>query len=936
MADVILGGDFTVYYTADAARKQIKWTGAAATTRTANELYSALQDLFDELSQLDDGSPMSAQTPTEYTIGAIDASDTVPWFIDDETIQRITGGAIKTAKWERIQGIQAGIVQIAVSANAAIVYGDIGTVVTVTAGTNTAATGVLVDFKGAGATTKLFVRPTNATATHDFTGATNITINANATGVMTCVVTTGESLWANIYSLGSLTSDSGKNPTADLYVYKSGAKVTSLTAGQSAYQWWFPTTANGGHIDILMKVKEPGATPFTATTSVSINVTGMSINAGLLRVGQPIFGSAILAGTTIASIVSINSITLSQAATGASTNIYVNTIDGGYVTVLAREFDTAYDYFTVDLNSGGRNPIPLATGSDLNNTIGPRMFVASAGTGTFTVGEIIYTGASLVAATAKAVITAVSGTTPTQTVRYTLIGNLTELSATVTGAVSTATASTFSTSPTTSNAALNPASFSGAGMGITYGAFTDDINNGNLGKSYGIKIDPGANKYVLSSIYEWTKFITRRGSAGFSLNNGANGDTSAINGERYLGAETILTYTTAGFGAYAAGTVIFQSATGAFGTVVAHDNANTTAQTGGWTKFILLRNVRGSFNASSVTDGTNATVPTGVNTFTPIKANPFGTFAGGKFFCAPGVHFNRANLASTDIQAYQLTSLDSSTQVPPNIITVAISGLAVGDATGVFATRTTAGVVDKASYTMPTTAAAGGTSLVITSGTRTAIATDEPQAGFIRAVKTISAGITQEHRYRYASWTSTTFTLSTVTAGQGAILTATAAQFWNSKTNAADTGGNLLRVTLGTAISAAEVFVGDMVFTAASATPTISIGQGSIIKIDDNTHIWVRVYGTVTLGNWSGAGNVIAFNKVATTYANTDKLYVPIIDSFIASGTSISNSLIYSSDINVLVRVRQARNILPFEQSTTVVSTGLTVSAIRSTDTIIT
>ena len=931
MADVILAGDFTVFYSADNARKQVKWTGAATTTRTANELYSALQDLFDELSQLDDGSPMSAQTPTEYTIGAIDASDTVPWFIDDETIQRITGGAIKTALWTRIPTVQAGIVRVTLQGvgTNTIGYADIGNAISATAGATS--TGTLLDVRGSGNTVTLFIRPTDATATHNWTGATALLCNTQTSTAVTVVVTTGESLWANIYSLGSLTSDSGKNPTADLYVYKSGAKVQRLSSGQPAYQWW-PT----GHIDILMKVKEAGATPFTATTSASITVTGMSINAGLLRVGQPIFGSAIPAGTTIASIVSISSITLSQAATGASTNIYVTTIDGGYVTVLAREFDTTYDYFTVDLNSGGRNPIPLATGSDLNNTIGPRMFVASTGTGTFTVGEIIYTGASLVAATAKAVITAVSGTTPTQTVRYTLIGDLTELSATVTGAVSTATATAFSTAPTTSNAVLNPAGFSGAGMGITYGAFTDDINNGNLSKSYGIKIDPGANKYVLSSMYEWTKFITRRGSAGFSLNNGANGDTSSINGERYLGAETILTYTTAGFGAYAAGTVIFQSATGAFGTVVAHDNANTTAQTGGWTKFILLRNVRGSFNATSVTDGTNATVPTGVNTFTPIKANPFGTFAGGKFFCAPGVSFNRTNLAAGDIQAYQLTALDSSTQVPPNIIAVAISGLTIGDAAGVFATRTTAGVVDKATYTMPTTAAAGGTSLVVTSGVRTAIATDEPAAGFIRVVKTISTGITQEHRYRYASWTGTTFTFSTVTTGQGAVLTGTAAQFWNSKTNVADTGGNLIQVTLGTALSASEVFNGDMVFTAASGTPTTSIAQGAIVKIVSTTLIWVRVFGTVTLGNWSGVGNVIAYNKVATTYANTDKLYVPIIDSYIASGTSISNSLIYSADINVLVRVRQARNILPFEQTTTVGSTGLTVSAIRSTDTIIT
>jgi hypothetical protein len=57
MSDTILGGDFTVYYLSDNNRKQIKWTGSATGTRTANELYSALQDLFDELGQIDDGTP---------------------------------------------------------------------------------------------------------------------------------------------------------------------------------------------------------------------------------------------------------------------------------------------------------------------------------------------------------------------------------------------------------------------------------------------------------------------------------------------------------------------------------------------------------------------------------------------------------------------------------------------------------------------------------------------------------------------------------------------------------------------------------------------------------------------------------------------------------------------------------------------------------------
>lgn len=905
MSDVILSGDVTVYYTADNSRKQIKWSGSASGTRTVNQLYSALQDLFDELSQLDDGTPMSAQTPTQYTIGAIDASDLTPWFIDDETIQHLTGGAITTSLWTRITGTQPGIIRVALSANAAIVYGDIGNPISATAGSSS--TGVLLDLQGSGATTVLYIRPTDATSTHDWTGTTNITCNAHASGACTVTVTTGEPLWPNIYSLGSIAVDKGNNPISDLYVYRKGSKVTALSSGASAYQWWVT-----GQIDILIKAKEPGATPFTGTTSAGVNtITGMNINAGLLRVGQPVFGSGIPAGTTIASITAYNSVTLSQNATGASTNLYANTIDGAYVTVLAREYDNTYDYFTVDLNSGGRNPIPLATGDDLNNHTGIRTLTASAGTGTFQVGEIAYTGASLAAATAKGVVTAVAGTGATTVISYYVIGNLTDLSVTVTGAVSgaTVTAGSF----TDNAAASNPKSLTGMAINSVVGGYGVDLNNGNGTKRYSIQIDPGANKYTLAKMYEWTKYVTRRGSTDTTNNNG-------INGEAYIGPDFKFSYTTLTGAQMASGDVVFQAATGAFGTVVTHDTTN---------KQIVVRNSRGTFSTGALVDvntPSNSTdAGTTASSITPIKPNPYGTFAGGKFFCATGVCLNNTNLASTDVQAYQLTALDGTVQTPPNVISVGLTGLQVGDGTGIF--RLSTGSIDKAQYTMPTTASTGGTTIVVTSGTRTAIASDEPQAGYLRAVKTVSVGITQEHRYRYASWSGATFTLATVTSGQDAALTATAA------TNV----GNLVTVTLGTAISTAEVQVGDMVYTYASATPGTPLSAGMIVEITDTTHVKVRdLASSPTLANWSGVGNKIAFNKVAQTYANTDKAYIPLIDYHVSSGSSISNSLIYSADISVLVRVRQYKSIQPFEQTTTVGSTGLSVSAIRTTDTIAT
>ena len=55
--------DWTVDYVA----KTVTHT-AGTTVYTVNALYSYLMDLFDELGQMDDSVPMSAQTPTEYSL----------------------------------------------------------------------------------------------------------------------------------------------------------------------------------------------------------------------------------------------------------------------------------------------------------------------------------------------------------------------------------------------------------------------------------------------------------------------------------------------------------------------------------------------------------------------------------------------------------------------------------------------------------------------------------------------------------------------------------------------------------------------------------------------------------------------------------------------------------------------------------------------------
>lgn len=72
----------------------------------------------------------------------------------------------------------------------------------------------------------------------------------------------------------------------------------------------------------------------------------------------------------------------------------------------------------------------------------------------------------------------------------------------------------------------------------------------------------------------------------------------------------------------------------------------------------------------------------------------------------------------------------------------------------------------------------------------------------------------------------------------------------------------------------------------------------------------------------------------AVTCANNAPLYSPLVDDT-AAGTSMSKSFVYVSDFDVVARVRK-KGILPFENTATVTTAGASVSAIRTTDTIVT
>jgi hypothetical protein len=230
-----------------------------------------------------------------------------------------------------------------------------------------------------------------------------------------------------------------------------------------------------------------------------------------------------------------------------------------------------------------------------------------------------------------------------------------------------------------------------------------------------------------------------------------------------------------------------------------------------------------AYNAT--VDGTAGDLYITANTAYAVKKpSPLGTFAGGKFFGAQGIFVQ--NTAAADIQAFELIDSNGTTQNPPNLQTLEVTAVVVGDSVSVY--RRTGSAVNKTEFTITTPAGAyNGTGDTIIRVDE-AITADHPTAG------TVVVGDT---RYTYTSF-------------------------------AAGAPGE---------------------FTISSALP-------ADLSVSDNC-------------------------------------YVPLIEET-ATATTSSVNLEFVSARDILIRVRK-KGILPFEVQSSFGSTGASVAAIRTTDTIV-
>jgi hypothetical protein len=807
VSDTILSGDFTVYYEAENRQKRIKWSGSATGTRTANELYSALQDLFDELNQMDDGTPISAQTPTEYTIGIIDPGDDDPWFMDLETAEHLTNGAITTASWTRVVGSNTGLVVIPVTSNV-IVLGDVGNDITHD-GDNDA--GTLLDVIEAGATDYLVVRPDSNAAANNFdTGSGGLTCNGN-TATQAGVAVTGEQLWANIYTIGTIEANT------HIYVYQN---VNQLTAIDGTSTWW-----PDGQIDILVPVKD-----YTAA-------------------GFPL-------------------------------------VDEGYITVFARQYSKLYGNFEVDLSGGGRNPIPLATADDLDNETGVLQMVLTDASDNFTVGEIIEDNDD---SNIQGIVTSNTGTAPNITLQYYLIGDP------ISGFYSGTQWFTGQTSTASGNA-VGPTDVGPPALGtlptIVHANTKVDIDDDGTDELYSVTID--CNQNTLADVYEWCKYITRRGETGTT-------PTDGIEGERYIGTDYYIDYSAGSLsGTINEGVTVSGLTSLAKGVVVAHHTTD---------EVLMLRNSRGSFSAGETVQydtGANQATSIAATAFSPKSAAPFGTFAGGKFFCARGVVLT--DYKSTEENSFQLIDDTGTVRERPTSVSMTVTNTRLGDRVAVFRLTVSGGIVNKAEYSC-TVQAAGATTLVIDTGG--GITADTPGKSLGGTIRLVDVDAQQEYRLRFSSWSSSTFTLAstssdTLEVGSGPTDLVATGAFTNAKV------GDLIR----------------------NQTRSNAITYLTAIADNDNATCSPAVTD-------QQSGDTFDINVLPVATATDDTAYVPLIDAYETIGDDVTPgsegaSLVFSSTIYARVRVRNAGIIIPFEVDTEIGSGGASVAAIRTVDSIYT
>jgi len=608
-------------------------------------------------------------------------------------------------------------------------------------------------------------------------------------------------------------------------------------------------------------------------------------------------------------------------------------IADGDVEVFARRYTALYDNFRLNVAGGGFSALPLASAPDINNTTGySNSGTLTSVTGTPTVGNAVYVGATFATATAKGVVTAGDATN----FDYYLIGDLTDLGSTTAvkgydfdAAADDGFLATTGTIGTTSGGPADATAGEGGTVTITLDHTDVDHDGNGTPEPYSITVDCQGD-VAIAKVYERIKYVTRRGQD----NSFWDTNSSNMPGETYRGLDTFVEFDGAVGGAMTDG----ENVTGQNGYTARLAGYSTSTAWASAADYITLSDSQTSLDSiidndtiSGVTSGNTVEARTvagggsyGIITFTSPKASPFGTFTGSQIFGARGVAF--INPDSADVQNYILTDDIGDLNTPPNTVSFTVTNTAALDRILVARDTGTSGVIDKDQFGGMTAASAGDTSITIGDGS---LNEQVPQSGYIRVVDTDPAlsrlGNTdtqQEHKYEYSSRDASTgvFTLTAVTDAAGTC---------NTGSNNTTLVGNATSWSSG----GTPVQVGMLVRNVTSG------GVWEVVSVDSDTQLTInKLYGPAAGGDdWNDGVDDYEINRVITAYTTDDDAYDLILDVE-ASTTSVSNTFTktLSANFGVVVNVRQGKVILPFTLNQTQGDGSTTVTVVRQPDNIAT
>jgi hypothetical protein len=574
------------------------------------------------------------------------------------------------------------------------------------------------------------------------------------------------------------------------------------------------------------------------------------------------------------------------------------TIDDGYLRVYGRRAGAYYASFEVanSITSGGRNPVPLGTSPDIDQTHGIRKISTGSWTGTFVDGEVIEQATT----NGRGIIDLTNSTEDSEIVYFPIAedttgGALTAMADTyvISGASASATAS----SGPSADGPADTGWFTGSGVPtIAFAAATQDIDNDGTDEHYGITID--CNQNSLAEVYQWMKWICQY----------TQGDTDTIEaaedgvyGEEYEGATAYFGYSAIS-GTIAEGESVTQATSGATGVIISHDTTNDV---------VLLRSTRGTFNASNQIDADDDSdyfTPDEASNFAFVATSPLGTFAGGTMFGARGVLLS--DYKSTEENSFQLVDIEGTIRERPLSISIEITNLVGTDETtddddnaGIFRLTGDGGDVEKDTYSCVGGEAIGSTAIALD----TTIATDEPgkTTGGTIILVDVSDG-NKEYRIRYSSWLDDDITLANIDVTNADAATTTTVTESGAFTNAKR---------------------GDLVYnhdrTAVSYVKTVDSAN--------QITIYPAISGQTT-------GDHVELNCVPVLIDTADTVFFTLMARY-ATSSEESVAITYSSPIYYRVKVRNTRaaeEIKPFTVNDSTSGTDKSHAVIRTEDTIIT